>query len=392
MNMDDQQWQRQEEQRLAQERAQQAESERQARMEEERQERERERQEREEQDREQRQNAHPGLQDDDTPAHAERSPLKTIWSILFGKRETDAHAPRVREPATASATGPEIEPDTSSVTAPISSASGNASTQFTQAPLGGVQKDKRSRMLLLAVCSALISVGLWWYPVKKADLTFSGAEPSLVGVAPAIPGADRVDATDADLPLPTVEAPPQTDVGSSISVAESLPALEALPADEPAVAVAATVEPASATLTQDAGLPPLAPDMPVVPPVSEASFPTIDERISKLEAGIEEIKQMLMQRSAPVQSRAAPKRKAPRKAAPAKAAPTYNARLLSVDLWDGKPSVVVATDEPGDTRTRVMQPGDTLNGITLREASVTGRSASFDVGNGKLVRLGVESQ
>ena len=70
--------------------------------------------------------------------------------------------------------------------------------------------------------------------------------------------------------------------------------------------------------------------------------------------------------------------------------PSYNGRLLSVDMWNGKPSVVVSTGDPNDTRVRVMQPGESINGITLREASVQARSATFDVGSGRLVKLGVE--
>lgn len=48
--------------------------------------------------------------------------------------------------------------------------------------------------------------------------------------------------------------------------------------------------------------------------------------------------------------------------------PQYNGRLLSVDMWDGKLSVVVSTGDPNDKRVRVLQPGESYNGITLREA------------------------
>ncbi|QIL80322.1 hypothetical protein G7047_10710 [Diaphorobacter sp. HDW4A] len=68
-------------------------------------------------------------------------------------------------------------------------------------------------------------------------------------------------------------------------------------------------------------------------------------------------------------------------------APRYNGRVLSVDMWDGKPSVMVITGDPTDKRTVVLQPGDSVNGVTLREASVKERSASFDVGNGRVIKL-----
>lgn len=380
MSTDDQQWQRQEEQRLAHERAQHAESERQARVQEER--LEQERQDREEQDREMRQNAHPSLPDDDTAVRAER---RTIWGILFGKREPGEDASVMTQTQQAETFNPPYFGSTAA-----------------QAPLGGVQKDKRSRafsLVLLAVSAAMIGGGLWLYQSRKADKTFSGAEPSLVGVAPAIPGTPPADAQQ---PLPSTETPPVTDADASISSAETLPALAPLPADETAaetvdtfaVAQADTAAPSSATPEADVGLPALAPDIPTESLAPVVPLPTIEQRIGQLEAQFEQLRQMLAQRPAPVQPRVVPKRKTPRKAAPVtvQAAPKYNPRLLSVDLWDGKPSVVVATDEPGDTRTRILQPGDTLNGITLREASVAGRSASFDVGDGKLVRLGVEGQ
>lgn len=365
MSMDDQQWQHQEEQRLAHERAQQAETERQARVQEELLEQERldqehqERQEREEQDRQVRQNAHATLLDDDTAMHAERSPLKSIWNILFGKRASTKDSPFP-----------------------------------TQAPLDGVQQDKRSRassLVLLAVCAAVIGVGLWLYQSRKADSTLSVAEPSLVGVAPTLPD---VEPGQAGLSLPAIEASPRSEADETISSAEALPALAPLPADESAVEETGTASPITATPEADAGVPALASDMPTeVPLVLDVPTPTMEQRIGQLETEVEQLRQMLAQRPAPVQARAAPKRTPARKAAPVKkAAPKYNPRLLSVDLWDGKPSVVVATDEPGDTRTRVLQPGDTLNGITLRAASVAERSALFDVGDGKLVRLGVESQ
>jgi hypothetical protein len=50
------------------------------------------------------------------------------------------------------------------------------------------------------------------------------------------------------------------------------------------------------------------------------------------------------------------------------------------------------TGDPADTRVRIMQPGDTINGITLREASVSARSASLDMGDGRIVRLGSEER
>lgn len=66
------------------------------------------------------------------------------------------------------------------------------------------------------------------------------------------------------------------------------------------------------------------------------------------------------------------------------------AELLAVDLWDGRPSVVVGTGLPGDQRIRVLQPGEQFNGVGLQSAdAVTGR-ATFSVGQGQQVTLTVD--
>jgi hypothetical protein len=66
----------------------------------------------------------------------------------------------------------------------------------------------------------------------------------------------------------------------------------------------------------------------------------------------------------------------------APSAPKLGHQLLSIDMWNGTPSVVMASGLPGDTRTRVLRPGDTLNGVTLRWADPSQGSATF-VSNGR---------
>lgn len=74
-------------------------------------------------------------------------------------------------------------------------------------------------------------------------------------------------------------------------------------------------------------------------------------------------------------------------AAPAVAVATaIDAQLLSVDLWDGRPSVVLGTNQPGDKRMRVLQPGESQSGIGLQSADVAGQTATFVV-DGKTVTL-----
>jgi Meckel syndrome type 1 protein len=77
---------------------------------------------------------------------------------------------------------------------------------------------------------------------------------------------------------------------------------------------------------------------------------------------------------------------AARAAEPAAASPALGAQLLAVDLWGGTPSVVVTTGLPGDTRTRTLRPGDTLNGVTLQSADPATGQATF-MGHGQTFTL-----
>lgn len=65
-------------------------------------------------------------------------------------------------------------------------------------------------------------------------------------------------------------------------------------------------------------------------------------------------------------------------AAPAAApAPVLGGQLVSVDMWNGEASVVIASGLPGDRRVRVLRPGDVVNGMALRSADPVTRSATF---------------
>ena len=66
--------------------------------------------------------------------------------------------------------------------------------------------------------------------------------------------------------------------------------------------------------------------------------------------------------------------------APSGSAPDVQARLLSVDTWDGRPSVVVASGQ----QTRILQPGDRINGITLKHADPVSGRATFSTGTGQV--------
>ncbi len=83
---------------------------------------------------------------------------------------------------------------------------------------------------------------------------------------------------------------------------------------------------------------------------------------------------------------AAPKASQPVKAAPVQVAkqptapaPKLSGQQVSVDMWNGQPSVVVASGIAGDRRVRVLRPGDVINGLALRSADPVTQSATFAV-------------
>lgn len=55
-------------------------------------------------------------------------------------------------------------------------------------------------------------------------------------------------------------------------------------------------------------------------------------------------------------------------------------QLLSVDMWDGRPSVVVGNGDAKNPQVKVLQQGDTFNGITLNTVDVEGQRATFTDG------------
>lgn len=79
--------------------------------------------------------------------------------------------------------------------------------------------------------------------------------------------------------------------------------------------------------------------------------------------------------------RRAPVRRPKPKTPVAKALPPVTRQqLLSVDMWDGRPSVVLGNGDTANPRVKVMQPGDTFNGITLNAVDVRGQRATFSDG------------
>lgn len=66
-------------------------------------------------------------------------------------------------------------------------------------------------------------------------------------------------------------------------------------------------------------------------------------------------------------------------------------QLVSVDMWNGEPSVVVTSGIPGDRRVRVLRPGDVVNGLSLKSADPVARTATFVAPGSQGLTLSVNS-
>lgn len=92
----------------------------------------------------------------------------------------------------------------------------------------------------------------------------------------------------------------------------------------------------------------------------------------------------------PVPARHAPVRRPAPKAPVVKAPAVTRQQLLSVDMWDGRPSVVVGNGDQENPQVKVLQQGDSFNGITLNSVDVAGQRATFTDG-ARSISLGVSN-
>ncbi|MXN30193.1 hypothetical protein GRX31_16440 [Delftia sp. CH05] len=111
-----------------------------------------------------------------------------------------------------------------------------------------------------------------------------------------------------------------------------------------------------------------------------APAPTITEPIAARPAAAAPRVLVKAQPARAATSRPAVQQKnSPSKAVPADkpAVPALSGQLIAVDMWNGEPSVVVASGIPGDRRMRVLRPGDVVNGMALKSADPVSRTATF---------------
>ena len=436
---DDQLWQQQQDaQRFARERAQQLETEGIERLEQERIERDQ----LEEEERLYREERAQNRRETENGRSAEESERGTgrplsLLSGIFGlmRRQHKAYRPVVPElqESHRSHSDDEGSPNNDTPTAPVSSivppmhiipgdetAVAAIAPPFQETSLTTGSSSMRSRHLVVLVGTALAGAAVWFY--------VSSMSPARLPTG--LEGTPEEFRDSNSLSEPTTVAPladPAAEVASEQSPHLDLDRASSAMLGAPESLGALSQEPnAAKTLANTTPDPDLvrpgtdAQTLPLEPvggavgkvAVPDPYVPPPHDRIAQLEKEVEQLKVMLSERPqasaialSPVLAATAAGAKAHKARGPSRAArqvqtpvpvetvtpePQYNGRLLSVDMWDGKLSVVVSTGDPNDKRVRVLQPGESYNGITLREASVQNRNASFDVGGGKLVKLGVE--
>ncbi|MGG5143099.1 hypothetical protein [Alcaligenes ammonioxydans] len=410
MNQQDQQWQQQQDDLRRREQAEQLERERLERLEHERMEQdqqlERERQEKLDQhDYDSRREL-----EDATPNKP--GVLRTVMQILFSRKEPTASVEKQNvEPVFSSVVDPltetqnneavtdffaeqENQPQPASVTpSPLASAA------LTDAPTLKKKTGYPWKLILALVLFAVLFLS-WKYlfnqPVVEQTAALSAAEPSLAEIEDQVAPVEDEEKGSEPSPAPTT-----SELGN-VEKASDMPM-----GTDP-------IDTAESTEFQELSID-LGESFPSNLETSQASYavqetPTFEVQISSLQRDVNEIRQLLNEllqqneqlialstpaptpepepEAVPVVEPAPVKKPVTRRA---KAAPKPSVRLVSVDMWDGKPSVVVASTRAGDNQTLVMRPGDTVNGVTLQSASASERSASFLV-NGKTTKLTVEGQ
>ena len=410
MNQQDQQWQQQQDDLRRREQAEQLERERLERLEHERMEQdqqlERERQEKLDQ------HNYDSRRELEDATPNKPGVLRTVMQILFSRKEPTASVEKQNvEPVFSSVVDPltetqnneavtdffaeqENQPQAASVTpSPLASAA------LTDAPTLKKKTGYPWKLILALVLFAVLFLS-WKYlfnqPVVEQTAALSAAEPSLAEIEDQVAPVEDEEKGSEPSPAPTT-----SELGN-VEIASDMPM-----GTDP-------IDTAESTEFQELSID-LGESFPSNLETSQASYavqetPTFEVQISSLQRDVNEIRQLLNEllqqneqlialstpaptpepepEAVPVVEPAPVKKPVTRRA---KAAPKPSVRLVSVDMWDGKPSVVVASTRAGDNQTLVMRPGDTVNGVTLQSASASERSASFLV-NGKTTKLTVEGQ
>lgn len=114
-----------------------------------------------------------------------------------------------------------------------------------------------------------------------------------------------------------------------------------------------------------------------------------NQEIEALKTEMEQLKAQVARASAPSRPSGSPVRRAPVSRQPQAQTPpradAAAAQLLSVDLWDGKPSVVVGRWSEAGNEVRFLQEGDAQGRVKVKEADVDGQRAVIATERGDVV-------
>lgn len=222
------------------------------------------------------------------------------------------------------------------------------------------------------------------------ELPLARPEEGLSTPSGAQAGVEPVESVASDPPAPAATS--ETD-----PVAEHERSRLADPASSEAPATAAAAHEAQEAQEAPASATPM-PVAAASQPGEAAETERLRTRVAELEASVARLLAAEPRPRAPVPHTPRPQAvNASTKAIPAapKAAPVVSPAfppglepvLLAIDVWDGKPSVVMGTSGAGDRRTVVLQPGDSLNGVQLRSVDAAAGKATFAVGDGAPMTL-----
>jgi len=110
----------------------------------------------------------------------------------------------------------------------------------------------------------------------------------------------------------------------------------------------------------------------------------LEHDVGDIAAAVAQMKQVQAQAAAAPRPPAHRVVKAPATPVAAASAPAQRqAQLLAIDIWDGKPSVVIGTTDRAD-RVRFLREGDQQAGVTLKQADTRRQRAVFDMAGREL--------
>ena len=284
--------------------------------------------------------------------------------------------------ADASATVDSTTPDAS---AARTTATGAAPAATANSVDGHAVKPRRKVLwIALAAVFGIAALGLGWNKIHQG-MPKKLADPADIGIVIPVPAKPASSHVESSTPTQSqnINAVANAPTAGNSSLADPT----AMGAMGNAGHMAGVNKPSSATTLDDifGKIKDLVSTVEQVVQGQKAQ----EERDAKMQADLDSLKQeiaRLQARRTPAHQAAhAPVRpQAPQQPTPVATAED-SAQLLSVDVWDGKPSVVVGRGRGRDTDVRFLNEGDTQGRVTVKKADVGSQRAILSTGKGEIV-------